>query len=130
MPARVTVSVTIEEAGRRLIEVADDGSGIPEADLALAVERHATSKLVSAADLFRIATLGFRGEALASIGSVSRLMLTSRTPEASAGARIKVEGGRDRKNGKNRGAGRDSGPGGRFVLQRPGALEIPETGCD
>jgi DNA mismatch repair protein MutL len=88
------ISVTVVEAGRRLIEVADDGSGIPEADLALAVERHATSKLVSAADLFRIATLGFRGEALASIGSVSRLMLTSRTPEATAGARIKVEGGR------------------------------------
>ncbi len=88
------ITVTVEEAGRRLIEVADDGSGILEADLALAVERHATSKLVSAADLFRIATLGFRGEALASIGSVSRLTLTSRTPEASAGARIKVEGGR------------------------------------
>jgi DNA mismatch repair protein MutL len=88
------ITITIEEAGRRLIEVADDGTGIPEADLALAVERHATSKLVSAADLFRISTLGFRGEALASIGSVSRLTLTSRTPEASAGARIKVEGGR------------------------------------
>jgi DNA mismatch repair protein MutL len=91
--ARV-ITVTVEEAGRRLIEVADDGSGIPETDLALAVERHATSKLVSAADLFRISTLGFRGEALASIGSVSRLTLTSRTSEASAGARIKVEGGR------------------------------------
>ena len=88
------ITVTVEEAGRRLIEVADDGSGIPETDLALAVERHATSKLVSAADLFRISTLGFRGEALASIGSVSRLTLTSRTPEASVGARIKVEGGR------------------------------------
>jgi DNA mismatch repair protein MutL len=88
------ITVTIEEAGRRLIEVADDGSGIPDNDLALAVERHATSKLVSAADLFRIATLGFRGEALASIGSVSRLTLTSRIPQAEAGARINVEGGR------------------------------------
>jgi len=88
------ITVTIEEAGRRLIEVADDGSGIPETDLALAVERHATSKLVSAADLFRIATLGFRGEALASIGSVSRLTLTSRTPQSETGARINVEGGR------------------------------------
>ena len=88
------ITVTVEEAGRRLIEVGDDGSGIPEVDLALAVERHATSKLVSAADLFRISTLGFRGEALAAIGSVSRLTLTSRTPEATAGARIKVEGGR------------------------------------
>jgi DNA mismatch repair protein MutL len=88
------ITVTVEEAGRRLIEVADDGSGIPETDLALAVERHATSKLVSAADLYRISTLGFRGEALASIGSVSRLTLTSRTLEATSGARIKVEGGR------------------------------------
>jgi DNA mismatch repair protein MutL len=87
------ISVTVVDAGRRLIEVADDGSGIPEGDLALAVERHATSKLVSAADLFRIATLGFRGEALAAIGSVSRLTLTSRIPEANAGARIRVEGG-------------------------------------
>jgi len=89
-----TIDVTIEEAGRRLIEVGDDGSGIPESDLTLAVERHATSKLVSAADLFRIATLGFRGEALASIGSVSRLTLTSRISEASAGAWIRVEGGK------------------------------------
>ena len=89
-----TIDVSVEEAGRRLIEVGDDGSGIPESDLTLAVERHATSKLVTAADLFRIATLGFRGEALASIGSVSRLTLTSRTPEASAGARIRVEGGK------------------------------------
>ena len=70
------ISVTVLEAGRRLIEVADDGSGIPEPDLALAGERHATSKLVSAADLFHIVTLGFRGEALASIGSVSRLAMT------------------------------------------------------
>ena len=88
------ISATVEEAGRRLIEVSDDGSGIPEADLALAVERHATSKLVSAADLFRISTLGFRGEALASIGSVSRLTLTSRISQSTAGAQIKVEGGK------------------------------------
>jgi DNA mismatch repair protein MutL len=88
-----TLTVTIVEAGRRLIEVADDGSGIPADELALAVERHATSKLVAARDLFRISTLGFRGEALASIGSVSRLTLTSRAKNAEVGAKIHVEGG-------------------------------------
>jgi len=88
-----TVTVEIAAAGRTLIRTADDGAGIPADELALAVERHATSKLVSADDLFKIATLGFRGEALASIGSVSRMTLTSRTPDAPAGARLRVEGG-------------------------------------
>ncbi len=88
-----SVTVDIAGAGRTLIRVADDGAGIPADELVLAVERHATSKLVSAADLFKIATLGFRGEALASIGSVARLTLTSRTPESPSGARLRVEGG-------------------------------------
>lgn len=87
------INISIEGAGRRLIEVADDGCGITADELSLAVSRHATSKLTSAADLFYITTLGFRGEALASIASVARLTLTSRPPEADIGARLHVEAG-------------------------------------
>jgi DNA mismatch repair protein MutL len=87
------ITINVEDAGKRLIEVADDGCGIPAQELALAVERHATSKLLSAEDLFKINTLGFRGEALASIGSVARLTITSRSAESEVGARLRVEGG-------------------------------------
>ena len=87
------VSIHVEQAGRRLIEIADDGSGIPMEELLLSVARHATSKLRSADDLFRITTLGFRGEALASIASVSRLTLLSHSRSATTGARLLIEGG-------------------------------------
>ena len=92
-----SISISIAEAGRKLIEVSDDGSGIASDELALAVSRHATSKLARADDLFHISTLGFRGEALASIGSVSRMTITSKVARSEAGARIKVEGGREGK---------------------------------
>jgi DNA mismatch repair protein MutL len=88
------ISISVEAAGQRLVEVGDDGCGISAQDLSLAVERHATSKLSQAADLFQINTLGFRGEALASIGSVSRMTITSRIAQAEVGARLRVEGGK------------------------------------
>jgi DNA mismatch repair protein MutL len=89
-----SIVIELSQAGRSLIQVADDGCGIPAGELSLAVERHATSKLSSASDLFHITTLGFRGEALAAIASVSRLTLTSRTEGAALGARLVVEGGK------------------------------------
>ncbi|WP_354439569.1 DNA mismatch repair endonuclease MutL [Methylobacterium sp. 1973] len=86
------IEVTIEAGGRRLIRVVDDGRGMTPDDLDLAVERHATSKLPGG-DLTAIATLGFRGEALPSIGAVSRLAIVTRTPDAEAGASLTVEAG-------------------------------------
>ncbi len=91
--AAKNISIVIADAGRTLIEVADDGHGIPANELELAAARHATSKLVQSDDLFHIQTLGFRGEALASIGSVSHFTLTSRVKDAKEGARLKVDGG-------------------------------------
>ena len=87
------ISVRIEQAGRSLIRVADDGAGMGAADLALAVERHATSKLPTG-DLASIATLGFRGEALPSIGSVARLDIVSREAESATAHAISVDAGR------------------------------------
>jgi DNA mismatch repair protein MutL len=92
-----TISINVEGAGKTFIEVADNGFGISSEELSVAVERHATSKLNSAQDLFNISTLGFRGEALASIASVSRFTLTSRSHEADVGARLIVEGGQAHK---------------------------------
>jgi DNA mismatch repair protein MutL len=87
------IAVTLEEGGIGRILVEDDGAGMGPDDLDLAVERHATSKLPEEATLFRIATLGFRGEALPSIGAVARLTITSRTRDGAA-HEITVEGGR------------------------------------
>ena len=88
-----SISVTIRQAGRQLIQVDDDGAGIPAEELQLSVARHATSKLNSADDLYNIRTLGFRGEALASIASVSRMTLISRTPQAAHASKLVVDGG-------------------------------------
>ncbi len=87
------IRVEARDGGRRLIRVSDDGAGIPADEIPLAFARHATSKLTSVEDLERITTLGFRGEALASIAAVSRLTLVSRPASQSAGVEIRLDGG-------------------------------------
>src|SRR5579864_2840092 len=89
-----SVRVEVESGGKRLIRVTDDGSGMPHDDALLAFERHATSKLRTADDLLSIETLGFRGEALPSIASVSRLLLETRAPEEQQGTSIEFAGGK------------------------------------
>ncbi len=87
------IEVEIEDGGRQLIRVRDDGGGITPDDLPLAFASHATSKIQSDEDLFNIATMGFRGEALASIGSVSFARIVSRTPDAQGAHEIENRGG-------------------------------------
>ncbi len=87
------IRIEVREGGRRLVRVVDNGHGIPTVEAALAFERHATSKLTSADDLEHIATLGFRGEALASIASVAQVTLLTRHIDEAVGCQLRVEGG-------------------------------------
>jgi len=87
------IQIEIRQGGRRLIRVADNGCGIPPAEVELAFARHATSKIASEDDLTRITTLGFRGEALASISAVSQVTMLTRVQGEAAGIQLRVEGG-------------------------------------
>ncbi|HEX6047275.1 MAG TPA: DNA mismatch repair endonuclease MutL [Pyrinomonadaceae bacterium] len=90
------ITIEIEAGGRRLLKVSDDGEGMVRDDAVLAFERHATSKIRVSADLAAIGTLGFRGEALASIASVTKIELTTSTEGASSATRVTIDGGRMR----------------------------------
>lgn len=87
------IEIVVEKSGSDLIKIVDDGCGIAAEQLVLALSPHSTSKISEADDLFRIHTLGFRGEALASIAEVSQLVLSSRTADSEAGAQIRSDGG-------------------------------------
>ncbi|WP_159583540.1 DNA mismatch repair endonuclease MutL [Streptococcus halichoeri] len=88
------ISIEIEESGLKKIKISDNGSGMSEEDLPLSLLRHATSKIKNQADLFRIRTLGFRGEALPSIASISHLTIETATKTSSHGARLVAKGGK------------------------------------
>src|SRR5688572_8525761 len=90
------IDVSIAQGGMDLIRVADNGCGMRADQLPLAVASHATSKIIDADDLFRVSTLGFRGEALASIAEVSQLTIRSRTADDASGAELEVFGGQSR----------------------------------
>ncbi len=113
------VRVAIQRGGLGAIRVTDDGGGIPADELELAVTRHATSKLATADDLARVATLGFRGEALASIGAVSHLEIVSRPPDAATGARLRMVGGEITDQGAT------GGPAGTTVTVRNLFYNVP-----
>jgi DNA mismatch repair protein MutL len=87
------ITVSVEDGGRAQVRVTDDGIGMSSEDARLCVQRHATSKIASFEDLVRVSTLGFRGEALPSIGSVSKMTITSRPKDSLEGTRVLVEGG-------------------------------------
>jgi DNA mismatch repair protein MutL len=87
------IDIKIEQGGKRLIRLRDNGSGMDKEDMLLALERHATSKITTFSELFSIKTLGFRGEALPSICSVSRVEIVSRTADRLIGYRVKASGG-------------------------------------
>ena len=129
-PGSTRIRVNVEAGGKKLIQIIDNGCGMVRDDALLAFERHATSKIKDAEDLLSVATLGFRGEALPSIASVSRLHLETRAPEDESGTIVEINGG---KIFKVEEAGLPAGTSitdSRPVLQYSGAQEVSEIGVD
>ena len=119
------IDIELQEGGIRLIRIRDDGAGMRPGTSHWPSSRHATSKIASLDDLEQVATLGFRGEALPSIASVSRFSITSKTPEAGHGARLEIEGGKLGAVAAARASDRDHHRGSRPVLQRAGPTQVP-----
>ncbi len=131
LDARATqIDVDIAGGGIKRIRVADNGAGIEREDLALAVARHATSKIASVIDLEAIATLGFRGEALASIAAVSRVAIASRASAKPHAWRIEVEGGNVGAVVACRARGRNDGNDRGALFQHARAAQVPAHGSD
>ena len=122
--------VEVESGGRRLIRIADDGCGMLRDDALLAFERHATSKLRDVKDLLSISTLGFRGEALPSIASVSRLLLETRSAEETTGTRIEIAGGKMLRCEEAALGARHRHHGAGSFLQRARAPQVSAHGAD
>ena len=101
------IRIQVEAGGKKLIQITDNGCGMVRDDALLAFERHATSKIKNAEDLLSVATLGFRGEALPSIASVSRLRLETRAPDEASGNGHRNQRRQDLQSGRSRPAGGD-----------------------
>ena len=122
------IKISIEAGGKKLIQITDNGCGMVRDDAMLAFERHATSKIKDAEDLLSVATLGFRGEALPSIASVSRLRLETRDRGSRRRNHRRDQWRQDGARRRSRPARRNVDHGSRSLLQYPGAEKIPESG--
>ena len=128
-PRATRIDLSVERGGKDLVRVADNGTGMAPDDLVLAFQPHATSKLAEADDLYRIRTLGFRGEALAAIAEVAKVRCQTRQAGAGEGSELSIEGGvRPGQDVRLPGRHGDRSP--QPVLQHSRAPDVPQVGHD